>query len=47
MNRAVLAGLVVAIVIAVGAGIWIGRDELGIGAASLPNAEVLPIAQAG
>jgi protein-disulfide isomerase len=40
MNRAVLAGLVVAIVIAVGAGIWIGRDELGIGAASLPNAEL-------
>ena len=39
MNRAVLAGLVVAIVIAVGAGIWIGRDELGIGA-SLPNAEL-------
>jgi protein-disulfide isomerase len=32
--------LVVAIVIAVGAGIWIGRDELGIGAASLPNAEL-------
>jgi protein-disulfide isomerase len=39
MNRAVLAGLVVAIVIAVGAGIWIGREELGIGA-SLPNAEL-------
>jgi protein-disulfide isomerase len=39
MNRAVLAGLVVAIVIAVGAGIWIGRDELGIGA-SAPNSEL-------
>jgi protein-disulfide isomerase len=39
MNRAVLAGLVVAIVIAVGAGIWIGREELGIGA-SAPNSEL-------
>ena len=40
MNKGVLVGLVVAIVIAVGAGIWIQRDQLGIGAASLPNAEL-------
>jgi protein-disulfide isomerase len=39
MNKSVLVGLLVAIVIAVGAGIWIGRDELGIGA-SAPNSEL-------
>jgi protein-disulfide isomerase len=39
MNKSILVGLIVAIVIAVGAGIWIGRDELGIGA-SAPNSEL-------
>jgi hypothetical protein len=37
MNRAVLAGLVVAIVIAVGVGGWIYYSGQGIGA-SAPNA---------
>ena len=40
MNRAVLVGLIVAIVIAVGAGIWLGREELGISAVSAPNSEL-------
>ncbi|MGH8734194.1 MAG: DsbA family protein [Burkholderiales bacterium] len=39
MNRAVLVGLIVAIVIAVGAGGWIYYKGQGIGA-SLPNAEL-------
>lgn len=39
MNRAVLAGLIVAIVIAVGAGGWIYYKGQGIGA-TLPNAEL-------
>lgn len=39
MNKSVLVGLIVAIVIAVGAGIWIGREELGIGAAA-PSSEL-------
>jgi protein-disulfide isomerase len=39
MNRAVLVGLIVAIVVAVGAGGWIYYKGQGIGA-SLPNAEL-------
>ncbi len=39
MNRAVLVGLIVAIVIAVGAGGWIYCTGQGIGA-TLPNAEL-------
>lgn len=41
MNKSVLVGLIVAIVIAVGAGIWIQRGELGIGATA-PNSELDP-----
>jgi len=37
MNRAVLVGLVVAIVIAVGAGIWYSRQDVG---AAAPNSEL-------
>ena len=40
MNRAVLVGLIVAIVIAVGAGIWIWQSGQGIGASSAPNGEL-------
>ena len=40
MNRALLAGLIVAIVIAVGAGGWIYYKGQGIGASSEPNSEL-------
>lgn len=39
MNKSVLAGLVVAIVIAVGVGVWISQTNSGIGATA-PNAEL-------
>lgn len=39
MNKSILVGLLVAIVIAVGIGMWMQRDQLGIGATA-PNSEL-------